>query len=41
MGWELGLEPVRSASPDAPLAAEPQVAVMTRNLLAHVLRSRR
>ena len=37
LGWELGLEPVPSASPDAPLAPDPRVVRMTRNLLAHVL----
>jgi hypothetical protein len=37
LGWELGLEPVPSASPDAPRAANPYVVAMTRNLLAHVL----
>jgi hypothetical protein len=37
LGWELGLEPVPSASPDAPLAPDPRVVAMTRNLLAHVL----
>jgi hypothetical protein len=39
LGWELGLEPVTSASPDAPTASDPRVVGMTRNLLAHVLRS--
>jgi hypothetical protein len=38
MGWELGLEPVPSASPDAPRAPDPRVVAMTRNLIAHVLR---
>jgi hypothetical protein len=38
MGWELGLEPVPSSSPDAPLAQDPRVVAMTRNLIAHVLR---
>ena len=38
MGWELGLEPVPSASPDAPLAPDPRVVAMTRNLIARVLR---
>ena len=38
MGWELGLEPVPSASPDAPLAPDPRVVAMTRNVLARVLR---
>jgi len=37
LGWELGLEPVPSASPDAPRAPDPRVVQMTRNLLAHVL----
>jgi hypothetical protein len=39
LGWELGLEPVPSASPDAPRAPDPRVVAMTRNLLAHVLGS--
>jgi hypothetical protein len=39
LGWELGLEPVPSASPDAPTAPDPRVVAMTRNLLAHVLGS--
>jgi hypothetical protein len=38
MGWELGLEPVPSASPDAPLAPDPRVVAMTRNVIARVLR---
>jgi len=38
LGWELGLEPVPSASPDAPLAPDPRVVAMTRNLIARVLR---
>jgi hypothetical protein len=38
LGWELGLEPVPSASPDAPRAPDPRVVAMTRNLLAHVLK---
>ena len=38
MGWELGLEPVPSASPDAPLASDPRVVAMTRNVLDRVLR---
>jgi len=37
LGWELGLEPVPSASPDAPRAPDSRVVAMTRNLLAHVL----
>jgi hypothetical protein len=38
MGWELGLEPVPSASPDAPRAPDPRVVAMTRNVIARVLR---
>jgi hypothetical protein len=41
LGWELGLEPVPSASPNAPRAPDPRVVGMTRNLLARVLRLRR
>jgi hypothetical protein len=37
LGWELGLEPVPNASPDAPRAADPRVVAMTRNLITHVL----
>jgi len=37
LGWELGLEPVPSASPDAPRAPDPRVVRMTRNLLGFVL----
>jgi hypothetical protein len=37
MGWELGLDPVPSASPDAPSAPDSRVVAMTRNLLGHVL----
>jgi hypothetical protein len=37
LGWELGLEPVPSASPEAPLAPNPHLVAMTRDLLAHVL----
>jgi hypothetical protein len=37
LGRELGLEPLPSASPEAPVAPDPQVVAMTRNLLAHVL----
>jgi hypothetical protein len=40
LGWELGLEPVPSASPNAPRAPDPRVVGMTRNLLARVLRTR-
>jgi hypothetical protein len=38
MGWEFGLAPVPSASPDAPRASDPRVVAITRNLIAHVLR---
>ncbi len=38
LGWELGLEPVPNASPDAPRAPDPRVVAITRNLLARVLR---
>ncbi len=41
LGWEYALSPVPQASPDAPLAPDPRVVAMTRNLLAHVLASRR
>jgi len=34
LGWELGLEPVPSASPDAPRSPDPHVVAITRNLLA-------
>ena len=37
LGWELGLEPVPSASPDAPRTPIHSLVAMTRNLLAHVL----
>jgi N,N-dimethylformamidase beta subunit-like protein len=40
LGWELGLEPVPSASPDAPRAPNPFLVTMTRDLLAHVLAMR-
>ena len=39
LGWELGLEPVPSASPDAPSSPNPRVVAMTRNVLSHVLGS--
>jgi hypothetical protein len=39
LGWELGLEPVPSASPDAPLAPDPRVVAITRNVLNRVLRA--
>ena len=41
LGWELGLEPVPSASPDAPIEPDPRVVAMTRNVLARVLAPRR
>ena len=41
LGWELGLEPVPSASPVAPRAPNPYLVAITRNLLAHVLAARR
>jgi hypothetical protein len=37
LGWTLGLEPVPSASPDAPRAPDRRLVALTRNLLAHVL----
>jgi hypothetical protein len=37
LGWELGLEPVPGASPDAPRAPDQRLVAMTRNLLRHVL----
>jgi hypothetical protein len=37
LGWELALEPVPSASPNAPRAPDRRVVGMTRNLLARVL----
>ncbi len=37
LGWELGLESVPSASPDAPTAPDPRVVAMTRNVLARAL----
>lgn len=37
LGWELALEPVPSASPDAPRSPDPRVVAMTRNLLARAL----
>jgi hypothetical protein len=39
LGWELGLEPVPSASPNAPPHPDPRIVTITRNLLAHVLAS--
>lgn len=40
LGWELGLEPVPSASPEAPAQPNPHLVAITRNLLAHVLAAR-
>jgi hypothetical protein len=40
LGWELGLEPVLSASPDAPRAPDRRLVAITRNLLRHVLGAR-
>ena len=40
LGWELGLEPVPSASPDAPRRPDPRIVTMTRNLLGRVLAQR-
>jgi len=40
LGWELGLEPVPSASPDAPRAPDPRLVRLTRNLLGRALRAR-
>jgi hypothetical protein len=40
LGWELGLEPVPSASPDAPTRPNPHLVAITRNLLGHVLARR-
>ena len=37
LGWEYALSPVPQASPDVPLAPDPRVVTMTRNLLARVL----
>jgi hypothetical protein len=37
LGWELGLEPVPSASPEAPQKPDPRVVAITRNLLARAL----
>jgi hypothetical protein len=37
LGWELGLEPVPSASPDAPAAPDPRIVALTRNLLDRAL----
>jgi hypothetical protein len=37
MGWLYGLSPVPEASPDVPLAPDPRVVAMTRNVLARAL----
>ncbi len=37
LGWELGLEPVPSASPEAPRRPDPRVVRMTSNLLSQAL----
>jgi hypothetical protein len=37
LGWLYGLEPVPQASPDVPVAPDPRVVAITRNLLAHAL----
>jgi len=37
LGWEYALSPVPQASPDVPLAPDPRVVAITRNLLARVL----
>ncbi|MDQ6807455.1 MAG: hypothetical protein M3065_21465, partial [Actinomycetota bacterium] len=37
MGWQLGLSPVPSSSPDAPRAADPRLVRLTENLLARML----
>ena len=39
LGWELGLEPIPGASPDAPRAPDPHLVAITRNLLARALRA--
>jgi hypothetical protein len=40
LGWELGLQPVPSASPDAPRSPDPRIVAITRNVLVRALRSR-
>jgi hypothetical protein len=37
LGWEFALSPVPQASPDVPLAPDPRVVALTRNLLARAL----
>ncbi len=41
LAWEFALSPVPQASPDVPLAPDPRVVALTRNLLARVLGERR
>jgi hypothetical protein len=38
MGWQLGLSPVPSTSPDAPTSPDPRLVMLTENLLARMLR---
>jgi hypothetical protein len=40
LGWDLGLDPVPDASPDAPRRPDARVVAMTRNLLARMLGKR-
>ncbi len=40
LGWEYGLSPVPQASPDAPVAPDPRVVAITRNLLGRALAGR-
>jgi hypothetical protein len=37
MGWQLGLTPVPSTSPDAPTAPDPRLVRLTQNLLGRML----
>jgi hypothetical protein len=37
LGWAYGLSPIPQASPDTPVAPDPHLVSMTRNLLARVL----
>jgi hypothetical protein len=39
LSWELGLEPVPSASPQAPRAPDPRLVRLTLNLIRHALRT--
>jgi hypothetical protein len=41
LGWEYALSPVVQASPDVPVAPDPRVVAITRNLLARVLGAER